>query len=212
MGDTTLDQRMGPLLEALEQTDKGVVRRAVEELVALAVAEPRVADILDRRLRAAPRWPVAYALGQMVRPSTLCLDVLAHGLGSGDQDLRWATQLLLTDLGKRYPEVEGCLETLLRDGSATQRRMAVYCLRDIHEGQDAGHAGIGRAPVFLEAMRDPEPLVRVAVVTSLAKTTEVSAETLDALTRAATDDADARVRNAAAFAVKKLAGVRTKTP
>ena len=204
---------MGPLLEALEQTDKGVVRRAVEELVALAAEEPRgVAEALDRCLRAAPRWPVAYALGQITRPSALCLDVLAHGLGSRDQDLRWATQLLLTDLGKRYPEVEGCLEALLRDGSATQRRMSVYCLRDIHEGRDTGVPGIGRAPAFLEAMRDPEPLVRVAVVTSLAKATEVSAEALDALTRAATDDADARVRNAAAFAVKKLAGVRTKAP
>ena len=208
MGDTTLDQRMGPLLEALEQTDKGVVRRAVEELVALAVAEPRVADILDRRLHATPRWTVAYALGQMVRPSTLCLDVLAHGLGSADQDLRWATQLLLTDLGKRYPEAEVRLQALLRDGSGTQRRMAVYCLRDIHEGQDAGAAGIGRAPAFLAAMRDPEPLVRVAVTTSLAKTAEVSAEALDALIRAATDDADARVRNAAAFAVKKLTAGR----
>ena len=209
MEDTILDQRMGPLLEALEETDKGVVRRAVEELVALATEESRVAEALDRCLRAAPRWPVAYALGQITRPSALCLDVLAHGLGSRDQDLRWATQLLLTDLGKRYPEVEGCLEALLRDGSATQRRMSVYCLRDIHEGRDTGVPGIGRAPAFLEAMRDPEPLVRVAVVTSLAKATEVSAEALDALTRAATDDTDARVRNAAAFAVKKLAGVRT---
>ena len=204
---------MGPLLEALEQTDKGVVRRAVEELVALAAEEPRgVGEALDRRLRTVPRWPVAYALGQITRPSALCLDVLAHGLGSRDQDLRWATQLLLTDLGKRYPEVEGCLEALLRDGSATQRRMSVYCLRDIHEGRDTGMPGIGRASAFLEAIHDPEPLVRVAVVASLAKATEVSAETLDALTRAATDDADARVRNAAAFAVKKLAGVRTKAP
>lgn len=203
---------MGPLLEALEQTDKGVVRRAVEELVALAVVEPRVADVLDRRLRAAPRWPVAYALGQMTRPSALCLDVLAHGLGSGDQDLRWATQLLLTDLGKRHPEVEARLEALLGGGSPTQRRMAVYCLRDIHEGRDTGAAGIGRAPAFLEAMRDPEPLVRVAVVTSLVKATDVGAEALNALTRAATDDTDPRVRNAAAYAVKKLAGARTRTP
>ena len=99
--------------------------------------------------------------------------------------------------------------------------MSVYCLRDIHEGRDihesrdihegpdTGVRGIGRAPAFLEAMGDAEPLVRVAVVTSLAKATEVSAEALDALTRAATDDADARVRNAAAFAVKKFASPPT---
>ncbi len=199
---------MGPLIAALEETDKGVVRRSVESLVALAAGEPRVAEALEGRLRAAPRWPVAYALGQIARPSTLCVEVLAHGLGSEDQDVRWATQLLLTGLGKQYPDVAARLEALLRGGSATQRRMAVYCLRDIHEGPVTDAAGIGGAPAFLEAMRDPEPLVRVAVVTSLSKSRDVSAEMMGALTHAATDDADPRVRNAAAFAVKKLAVVR----
>ena len=193
---------MGPLLDALEETDKATIRRAVEGLVALAAGEPGVARALAERLRAAPRWPVAYALGQIARPSGLCLEVLAGGLGSGDQDLRWATQLLLTDLGKRYPEVRTRLEGLLRDGSATQRRMTVYCLRDI------GAAGLGLPAVFLEAMRDPEPLVRVAVVTSLAKASTVSAEALDGLRSAAADDADVRVRNAAAFAVGRLSGSR----
>lgn len=202
MGDTAPDRRMGPLLDALEETDKATIRRAVEGLVALAAGEPGVAQALAERLRAAPRWPVAYALGQIARPSGLCLEVLAGGLGSGDQDLRWATQLLLTDLGKRYPEVRTRLEGLLRDGSATQRRMTVYCLRDI------GAAGGGLPAVFLEAMRDPEPLVRVAVVTSLAKASTVSAEALDGLRSAAADDADVRVRNAAAFAVGRLSGSR----
>ncbi len=189
---------MGPLLDALEETDKATIRRAVEGLVALAAGEPGVARALAERLRAAPRWPVAYALGQIARPSGLCIEVLAGGLGSRDQDLRWATQLLLTDLGKRYPEVRTRLEGLLRDGSATQRRMTVYCLRDIEA------AGGGLPAVFLEAMRDPEPLVRVAVVTSLAKASTVSAEALEGLRSAASDDVDVRVRNAAAFAVGRL--------
>ncbi len=200
------NQRMPPLLDALDQTDKAVVRRAVEELVALAADEPEVAEVLAQRLREAPRWPVAYALGQITRPSAPCLEMLAWGLGSGDQDLRWATQLLLTDLGKRYPEVVSRLEALLREGSATQRRMAVYCLRDI------ATAGAGLPAVFLEAMRDPEPLVRVAVVTSLAKASEVGAETLDAVRSAAAGDADARVRNAAAFALKRLSDVPKPLP
>ena len=189
---------MAPLLDALEETDKASIRRAVEGLVALAAEEPAVAEALAERLRAAPRWPVAYALGQITRPSAPCLEVLAWGLGSGDQDLRWATQLLLTDLGKRYPEVGARLEGLLSHGSATQRRMAVYCLRDI------GEAGAGLPGVLLKAMKDPEPLVRVAVITTFAKALEVGTETLDALKRAAADDGDVRVRNAAGFAVKRL--------
>ena len=200
MTDTAPDPRMEPLLDALEETDKGVVRGAVEELVALAAAEPGVAEALARRLQAAPRWPVAYALGQITRPSPACLEVLVRGLGSGDQDVRWATQLLVTDLGKRYAEVGSRLEALLGDGSATQRRMAVYCLRDI------GAAGAGLPAALLEALHDPEPLVRVAVATSLAKAPAAGSDALDALRSAAAEDPDVRVRNAAAFAVKRLAG------
>ena len=192
----TLDQRMGPLLDALEATDRAAVRRAVEGLVALAAEEPAVAEVLEERLRATPRWPIAYALGRITRPSAPCVEILVRGLGSGDQDLRWATQLLLTDLGRRYPDVGVRLEGLLGHGSATQRRMTVYCLRDI--GAD------GLEAVLLKAIRDPEPLVRVAVVTTLAKAPGVGTEALDALRSAAADDADVRVRNAARFAVKRL--------
>lgn len=192
----TLDPRMGRLLHALEETDKAAVRRAVEGLVALAAEEPVVAEVIEERLRAAPRWSMAYALGQITRPSALCVEILLRGLGSGDQDLRWATQLLLTDLGKRYPEVGARLEGLLGHGSATQRRMTVYCLRDI--GVD------GLEAVLLKALRDPEPLVRVAVVTTLAKASGVGTEALDALVSAAAEDADVRVRNAARFAVKRF--------
>ena len=194
---------MAPLLDALEETDKASIRRAVEGLVALAAEEPAVAEVLAERLRTAPRWPVAYALGQITRPSAPCIEVLAWGLGSGDQDLRWATQLLLTDLGKRYLEVGARLEGLLSHGSATQRRMAVYCLRDI------GEAGAGLPDALLTAIQDPEPLVRVAVITTLAKAPKVGTEALDALRRAAADDGDVRVRNAAGFAVKRLSEGQT---
>ena len=192
------NQRMAALLDALDQTDKAVVRRAVEQLVALAADEPEVAKVLAQRLREAPRWPVAYALGQVARPSAACLEVLEWGLGSSDQDLRWATQLLLTDLGKRYPEVDARLEDLLRHGTPTQRRMAVYCLRDV------GAAGAGLPAAVLQAIVDPEPLVRVAVVTTLAKESAIGPEGLAALGKAAADDPDVRVRNAAAFAVKRF--------
>ena len=53
-------------------------------------------------------------------------------------------------------------------------------------------------------MDDPEPLVRVAAVTSLAKAPAVGSEALAALGRAAAGDADVRVRNAASFAVKRF--------
>lgn len=200
------DPPVGPLLDALQENDKAAVRRAVEGLEALAAEFPEVAEALDRRLRAGPRWSIAYALGRIARPSALCLEVLAGGLGSGDQDLRWATQLLLTDLGKRYPEVRERLQGLLRRGSATQRRMAVYCLRDV------GAAGTGLADALLAAVRDPEPLVRVAAATTLAKAPEVGPAALEALRSAAAGDPDARVRNAAAFALTRREEVAYSNP
>ena len=204
MQGETPDRGMRPLLDALEENDKGVVRRAVEGLVALAAEEPEVARALAERLRTAPRWPVAYTLGQIARPSGPCMEVLVGGLGSDDQDVRWATQLLLTDLGKRHADVAARLERLLHDGSATQRRMAVYCLRDIGMAADGGTAAGGLPAALLQAMDDPEPLVRVAAVTSMAKASTVGPEALDALRRAAAGDADVRVRNAASFAVKRF--------
>ncbi len=188
---------MATLLDALDQADKAVVRRAVEELVALAAVEARVAGLLAQRLRAAPRWPLAYALGQIARPSASCLEVLERGLGNLDPDLRWATQRLLADLGTRYTEVKVRLKDLLRHGTPTQRRMAVYCLRDI------GSAGAGVPAGLLQAIEDPEPLVRVAVVTALAKESELGADVRTALEQAAANDPDTRVRNAAAFAAKR---------
>lgn len=209
MQGETPGRGMRPLLDALEENDKGVVRRAVEGLVALAAEEPEVARALAERLRTAPRWPVAYTLGQIARPSGPCVEVLVGGLGSDDQDVRWATQLLLTDLGKRHADVAARLERLLHDGSATQRRMAVYCLRDIGMAAGGTLAGggtsVGGLPAaLLQAMDDPEPLVRVAAVTSLAKAPAVGSEALAALGRAAAGDADVRVRNAASFAVKRF--------
>ena len=202
--NTTLNERMTPLLDALQGTDKATVRRAVEGLVALAAEEPDVGRMLDVRFRISPLWTIAYTLGQIARPHAPCLEVLVRGLGSGDQDIRWATQLLLADLGASYPEVMLRLKTLVHEGSSTQRRMAVYCLRDI------GAAGV--ASLLLGSIEDPEPLVRVAVVTSLTKVSEVDSEELVALRKAAAEDADVRVRNAAAFALKSLADDRMRLP
>lgn len=195
--NVTLHGRMTPLLDALQGADKANVRRAVEGLVALAVEEPGVERVLDAQFLISPLWTIAYTLGQIARPSAPCLEVLVQGLGSGDQDIRWATQLLLADLGASYPEVMLRLKLLVRDGSSTQRRMAVYCLRDI------GAAGL--SGLLLGSMEDSEPLVRVAAVTSLTKFLAVGIEELAALRKAATEDPDVRVRNAATFAVKRLA-------
>ena len=119
------------LVASLQRSDKTVVRAAVESLVALGRQQPEVQKALERTmhdLSGQHRWPIAYTLAQLSAPSDLCLDVLVAALGRKDQDIRWATLLLLSRLGTSDERVPSLLLNVLDDGSAVQRRMAVYCL------------------------------------------------------------------------------------
>jgi HEAT repeat protein len=126
------------------------------------------------------------------------LDVLIEGLGSEDQDIRWATLLILARLGKTDERVVSLLLNLLQVGSSTHRRMAVYCLRDI------GLEDSGSAAALLECFGDPEPLVRVAAVTSLARVSRIDKDGTALLLRLLQGDPDSRVRCSAAFALARL--------
>ena len=197
MGGDSVDS----LLDELQHGDRAVVRHAVDMLVGMALQEPLLAGLLERRLddeKTPWKWPVAYTLGRLGKASGACLDVLAAGLGSEDQDVRWATQRLLTDLGRTQTTADEMLLALARDGLPIQRRMAVYCLRDI------GLTDERSAHAIVEACADPEPLVRVAAVTSLMNLRTVTAELASVLRRLIYEDADERVRNAARFVFKKL--------
>jgi len=191
------------LVDQLQHADRAVVRRAVDALVAMAPGEPLVAELLENRLGDATirwKWPVAYTLGRVAEASGGCLDVLADGLGSEDQDVRWATQRLMTHLGGMQATAREILLELLRVGSPNQRRMAVYCLRDI------GLTDQRSARAIVAACQDSEPLVRVAAVTSLANLQTLAVQWLAVLGQLAEADPDGRVRNAARFALTKVQG------
>lgn len=193
-------ERIASLIEALDAPDRAVVREAVDGLVALAGESRRqdVREALESRLAVAATWPVAYTLAHLVTPGGECLELLLRGLGNADQDVRWATERLLTRLGQSSKNVAACLLRLLRVGSPVQRRMAVYCLRDI--GPDCGKVRSG----ILDAMRDPVALVRIAVVTTLIKHPETGRMVLGSIRDLACSDPDPQVRNAASFALKRL--------
>lgn len=189
------------LLDQLQDGDRAVVRRAVDALVAMAPREPLLADRLERRLADETvrwKWPVAYTLGRVIEASEACLNVLAEGLGSEDQDVRWATQRLLTELGAAQSLVYEALLGLSRAGIPNQRRMAVYCLRDI------GLTDERNVRAIVAACSDPEALVRVAAVTSLVHFGRAATESSSLLRQLAAGDTDERVRNAARFALGKV--------
>ena len=188
------------LLTQLQDGDRGVVRRAVDALVAKGPGEPGMVERLESRLNDVAtrwRWPVAFTLGHLAEASEDCLKVLAEGLGSDDQDVRWATQRLLTAMGGTQGKARELLLGLLRRGAATQRRMAVYCLRDVGLGDDQ------IAGAVVEACQDSEPLVRVAAVTSLTRCQSLPEQSVSILRRLAEADSDVRVRNAANFVLTR---------
>ena len=191
--------RIAELLRALAHPDKKTVRQAVDALVALAPAKPDLPAIMQAAMARAPapaRWPIAYALAQMAPPSEACCEALESALDAPDPDIRWAIVVLLARLGReRDSAVASRLAALAKSGSATQRRMAVYTLRDIGPG-DAQSERAVRA-----ALADAEPLVRVAALTSLKTFPEVGRAAVGEILKLLEHDPDARVRATAAMAL-----------
>ena len=194
-------------IESLNQPDKKTIRAAVDALIPVALEQPEINERLHGLLDETPaerRWPIAYALAHTSPLIPSCVEALKEMLGTGDPDLRWAAVVLLARLARESDRsLVAELIGLLRSGSATQRRMAVYCLRDI----DAQNASVGR--VLIDALSDSDALVRVAVITSLKVIPQIGGETLDLLLRVFVEDADIRVRVSAALALARLGSGRS---
>lgn len=202
-----LSQEITSLIESLSHSDKKIKRRASDALISVAPKVPALAQRLEQILATTPmesRWPIAYVLGHITLPSALCLEVLKQTLDSKDPDIRWAILLLLVRLAKNDKAMVRVLLELLKAGTATQRRMAVYCLRDLNLNDPVSLQALS------ESLRDPDPLVRVATVTSLKNRTEINEDQLDCLLQLFSDDPDSRVKYAVAFALVELASPSDK--
>ncbi len=189
------------LLESLDDPDKAVIRKAADSLIALAKRFPEVEKRLDRLLRDPSRknrWPIAYILGHLPHPSGATFKILIETLDNTDPDIRWAMGLLLVRLGKSRPETFSLLVNVLRAGTPTQRRMGVYCLRDMELKDPIS------LQALLAALRDPEPLVRVAAVTSLSRRPEIGREEKSFLLELFLNDPDSRVRYSTAMTLAQL--------
>jgi HEAT repeat protein len=181
------------LIVSLGDSRKSVVRKAADALIAFLEEVPDLPGKLERLLADAGNknhWVLAYVLAHLAQPPALSIQVLLKDLGNPDPDIRWALLLLLAKLAKEHAGIADKLLDLLQSGTPTQRRMAVYCLRDMKEG--ATLAALTRA------LDDPEAAVRVAAITSLRSQPEVGNATLERLLRLLAHDPDARVRCSAA--------------
>ena len=189
------DGQIANLIAALDHPDKPTIRAAVDALIALAPASTDLQKLLDQRLTEDGHknyWPVAYILGHLCPPSRECIGRLIDALDHREPDIRWAIALLLTRIAKSESAVVALLIELNDTGTANQRRMAIYCLRDLALDDPDSLAAL------VKSLRDLDPTVRVAAVTSLKSRADVAAATREALLQTYLNDEDLRVRNAAA--------------
>jgi len=196
-------EELAALTDCLGAGRKVVERPAAEAFATLAARGAPVEDVLLAAL-ASPlprrRWGAAFALSLAGDPPAATLPVLLETLGADDGDLRWAAAGIVVRLHERTALVES-LRALVASGNAAQRKMALYCLRDLGvRSPDAEAAAI-------RALADPDEGVRLAAMAALARLAldrgAAAAHLVGVL-----ETASERVRRAAAAALGVL-GERT---
>jgi HEAT repeat protein len=194
------EERNAALIADLEHSEKPKIRAAADALIALAGSDPTVRATLEA-LGSAQRkntWAIAYVLGHLPQPSGTTIRALIAALDHQDPDIRWAIALLLIKLAGTEGEVANLLLEVSDQGTANQKRMAVYCIRDLQLGDAAS------LNALLAASGDAEAMVRVAAVTSLRTRTDVNATVRNRLLQLFLSDRDPRVCNAAAISLAQL--------
>lgn len=159
--------------------DRAAVRAALEPALAAADANAR--------------WGAAYALAAAMGPDRTLLPILLEALGHPDGDRRWAAAELTVAVARRSPITEELLRLTL-SGSAGQRKMSWYCLRDLEvSGRRVAEAVIG-------GLADEDPTVRLAALAASARCAP-SARVVGAVARLLEQDPVPGVRRAAVAAL-----------
>jgi HEAT repeat protein len=203
--DSLGDGELEALVECLGDARKAVQRPAAEALAALAGRGVVVDRVLDEALRSASprlRWGAAYTLSLLGEPPPSAIPVLLETLGVDDGDVRWAAAGIVVGVRDR-PALVDRLVVLVRDGNAAQRKMALYCLRDL------GARSPATAAAALAALADEDAGVRLAAMASVPRLVEERSAAAAGLV-AALAGGEERLRRAAAAALGSL-GERSAT-
>lgn len=197
------ERELDALCAALADPHKAVQRRAAETVAVLTKRGARLGERLQVAVEAAAlrqRWGAVYALSLIGPVPHAALPTLLELLGSDDGDLRWAAADLLKRLaeGHREAVVERLLSAAHEPGA--QRKMALYCLRDLAVGAafDAALAALADAEI-------ESRLAALAVIAQVHPSAPAAAQHIVALL----DDADPRMQRAAAGTLGSV-GVSTE--
>jgi len=189
------------LIADLDHPDKPAIRAAVDALIRLASDSPDARQLLNRRLSEPGHknyWPAAYILGHFRDASAAVLQTLIEALDHRDPDIRWAVALLLVRLIKTDGSLVRFLTDLCASGTANQKRMALYCLRDLALTDPVSLAAM------LRGLRDADASVRVAAAISLRLRPDVDEAGKNLLLEVYLEDTESKVRHTAAIALATL--------
>jgi HEAT repeat protein len=178
-----------------------VQRGAAAQLVRFSRPQPEIVTALIQKLTDSDsrvRWTAAYALSQMDLPEPAPLPVLIENLGHEESDLRWAAATAVLHLAAHHSRVVDEILTLARTGNAVQRRMALYCLRDL------GETGLQTQAVYRASLSDSDSGVRLAGLSCLGKLKLASEDACETLLCMLETDSDPGVRRAAAATLGQL--------
>ena len=189
------------LLHCLGHNRKAVQRGAAGQLVRFARTQPEIVTALLSKL-ADPnprvRWTTAFTLAQLDLPEPAPLLVLMENLGHEESDLRWAAATAVLRLAGQHPRVIAQVLRLAGSGNPVQRRMALYCLRDL------GQTDLDAQAVYLAGLKDSDPMVRLSGLSCLGKLRLGSGEAQTILLRLLETDPDLGVRRASAVTLGQL--------
>jgi HEAT repeat protein len=189
--------------DELGHARKAIQRPAAERLADAAGDDASVRRRLVTELASADsrrRWGAAYALARSEPAPEEAIPVLLEALASTDGDVRWASARLLVRAVQHVPRFIEDVRALVRAPSSLQRKMALYCLRDLGDGADVG--------LLAAALNDADAPVRLAAMSAAAMLLPRTPATADLLA-ALVGDSDPGVRRAAAATVGQV-GVRTE--
>ena len=205
--DAADPRELEALVVSLGDAAKAVQRPAAEACRALAARGVAVVPLLLEALDAPDprlRFGAAYALGRVGPPPARALPALLDALALDDGDIRWAAAETLRRVEPRAGAIAALLP-LVRSGNPPQRKMALYCLRDIATADDDL-----AEDAIVTALNDPDLGVRLAAMTTSARLSRDRPRVAEKLVQAMTTAPDPREQRAAAAALGDL-GVRSET-
>jgi HEAT repeat protein len=191
---------LGPLLACLGHRRKAIQRTAAEVLALWSRATPEIRTRLLRLLASGDfhlRWGTAFTLAK-IGPEPASLPVLIETLGRSDGDMRWAAQGIVVDLARKSAEIHGALLDLASEGSPTQRKMSLYCLRDL------GRRLASLLGILLDQLKHAEGDVRLAALSALARLYADDAAIVSPIIDVVRFDPEPGVRRAAVSTLGKL--------